>query len=146
VEEAKMMRDSGDALPDPARTILIVEDHPLVAKFYRLALERAGGYSCLITENMDEILAAVEGGRVGLALLDVSLRGTQWEGRLIDGLELSRLLKQRAPGRLPVLLATAHAMQGDRERLLSASGADAYLQKPIYAQQLVETVHALLKA
>jgi CheY-like chemotaxis protein len=98
-----------------------------------------------VTENAEEILAAVEQGRVSLVLLDVSLRGTQWEGKPIDGLELARLLKQRSPGPLPILLATAHAMTGDRERLLAASGADAYLQKPIYdAHQLVETIQRLL--
>jgi CheY-like chemotaxis protein len=129
-----------------SQTILIVEDHPLVAKFYRMALERAGGYSCLVSENADEILAAVEQGRISLVLMDVSLRGTQWEGKPIDGIELARLLKQRAPGPLPILLATAHAMAGDRERLLAASGADEYLQKPIFdAQQLVETVQRLIR-
>jgi len=128
-----------------AKTILIVEDHPLVAKFYRMALERAGGYSCIVTEDADEILAAVAGGGISLVLLDVSLRGTQLDGKPIDGIELAKLLKQRAPGRLPILLATAHAMTGDRERLLAASGADGYLQKPIYdAQQLVDTVARLL--
>jgi CheY-like chemotaxis protein len=128
-----------------SQTILIVEDHPLVAKFYRLALERAGGFSCIVTEDAEDIVAAVEQGRVALVLLDVSLRGTQWQGRPIDGIELARLLKERAPGRLPILLATAHAMAGDRERFLAASGADAYLQKPIYdAQQLVNTIRGLL--
>jgi len=132
-------------LSQPAQTILIVEDHPLVAKFYKMALERVGGYSCLITEDLDEILSAVEGGGISLALLDVSLRGTQRNGKLIDGTELARLIKQRAPGRLPILIATAHAMEGDRERLLAESGADGYLQKPIYdARQLVDTVQSLL--
>ncbi len=129
-----------------SQTILIVEDHPLVAKFYRLALERAGGYSCWVTEDADEIVSAVEGGGVSLVLMDVSLRATQWQGKPIDGIELARLLKQRAPARLPVIIATAHAMTGDRERLLAASGADAYLQKPLYdAQQLVETVQRLIR-
>jgi CheY-like chemotaxis protein len=37
-------------------------------------------------------------------------------------------------------------MAGDRERLLAASGADEYLQKPIFdAQQLVETVQRLIR-
>ena len=37
-------------------------------------------------------------------------------------------------------------MAGDRERLLEASGADDYIQKPIYdAQELVEKVRSLLK-
>lgn len=131
--------------PAASYTILIVEDHALVAKFYRMALERAGGFACLVTENVGEMLAAVGAGRVHLAILDVSLSGTEWEGRQIDGVELAHLLRQRAPGRLPILLATAHAMAGDRERLLAASGADDYLEKPIYdAQQLVGKVRQLL--
>ena len=126
------------------QTILIVEDHPLVAKFYRMALERRGGYTCLITEKTEEIMAAVDSGLIALALLDVSLRGTYLNGRLIDGSELSQLIKKRAP-HLPILIATAHAMNGDRERLLVSSAADAFLQKPIYdTQLLVNTVRRLI--
>ncbi len=128
-----------------SHTVLIVEDHPLVAKFYRMALERAGGFTCLVTEDVAQMLSEVEAGRIDLAILDVSLGGTDWEGRPIDGVELTRLLKQRAPRPLPILLATAHAMAGDRERLLAASGADDYLEKPVYdAQQLVDKVQKLL--
>ena len=125
--------------------VLIVEDHALVAKFYRMALERAGGFTCILTEDMQEILRHVEAGNVDMAILDVSLSGTEWEGRPIDGVQLTRLLKQRAPRPLPILLATAHAMAGDRERLLAASGADDYIQKPVYdAQELVNKVRRLL--
>lgn len=128
-------------------TVLIVEDHALVAKFYRLALERAGGLTCLVTEDVAEMLPPVEAGRIALAILDVSLSNTQWEGRPIDGLELTRLLKQRAPNPLPVLLATAHAMAGDRERFLEASGADDYVEKPVYdARALVDKVRRLLES
>jgi CheY-like chemotaxis protein len=129
------------------RTVLIVEDHALVAKFYRMALERAGGFTCLITEDVTEILTEVDADHVDLAILDVSLTGTEWEGRTIDGIELAQILKKRAPRRLPILLATAHAMAGDRERMLAASGADDYLEKPVYdAQHLVEKVRGLLGA
>ena len=127
-------------------TILIVEDHPLVAKFYRMALERAGGFSCRVSENIVEILAAVEGGGVNLMILDISLKGAEWKGRPIDGVELARIVKDRTQGKLPILLATAHAVAGgDRERLLAASGADGYLEKPVYdAKQLVDMVRQLL--
>jgi len=133
-------------VPTPdSDTILIVEDHALVAKFYRLALERAGGFVCLVTEDVREIFAAVDSGRVGLAILDISLRGSELDGRPVDGMELARLIRQRAPRYLPIVLATAHAMVGDRERLLEASGADACLEKPIYdADQLVSLVRNLL--
>ena len=129
----------------PTRRILIVEDHALVAKFYKMALERAGGFACLITENVPEMLEEVRAGRIDVAILDVSLSGTHWEGRVLDGVELSRLLKSVCPRPLPILIATAHAMAGDRERLLAASGADDYLEKPIYdAQFLVDKVNRLL--
>lgn len=125
--------------------ILIVEDNALVAKFYRMALERAGGFECVVTEHVSAMLQLVGIGQIDLAILDVSLSGTEWEGRPMDGVELTRLLRERSPRRFPILLATAHAMAGDRERLLAASGADGYLEKPIYdAHQLVERIRELL--
>ncbi len=125
--------------------ILIVEDNGLVAKFYRMALERAGGYQCLVTEDVQEMVKAVEAGGISVAVLDVSLSASEWEGRLIDGVELAQLLKKKSPKRLPILLATAHAMAGDRERLLAASGADDYLEKPVYdAKLLVDKVRQLI--
>ncbi len=127
------------------RRVLIVEDNPLVAKFYKMALERAGGYSCVITEDVDEILREVDSRTLDVAILDVSLSASRFQGELIDGVRLAQMLKQRLP-KLPILIATAHAMTGDRERLMQASGADGYLEKPIYdAQLLVEKVKELLK-
>jgi two-component system cell cycle response regulator DivK len=129
-----------------AQQILIVEDNPLVAKFFRLALERVGGYRCLVTETVTEMLPPLEAGEIHLAVVDVSLSNTQWEGRPIDGLELTRLLKRRSVGSLPVLLATAHTMPGDRERFLADSRADDYIQKPVYdADEFVGRIRLLLK-
>ena len=125
--------------------VLIVEDNALVAKFYRLALERAGGFSCLLTEDVNTMFPEVEAGRIDCAVVDVSLSGTEWKGRPIDGIELARLLKKRAPRKFPILIATAHAMAGDRERLLQASGADDYVEKPVYdAEMLVNKIRKLL--
>jgi CheY-like chemotaxis protein len=125
--------------------IIIVEDNALVAKFFQMALERAGGFSCLVTEDVAGILREVAAGKVDLVLLDVSLTNAEWDGRNVNGVELCRLLKEKSPRRLPVLLATAHAMSGDRERLLESSGADGYLEKPIYeSTQLVAKVRELM--
>lgn len=127
-------------------TVLIVEDNQSVAKFYALALERGGQISCLRGHTAEEVLAQARAGQVDLVLLDVSLASFTYQGRAIDGLTLSRLLKDDPDTRhIPILLATAHAMEGDRERFLGASGADDYLQKPIYEPQvLVEKVRKLL--
>jgi CheY-like chemotaxis protein len=113
--------------------ILVVEDNPLVAKFYRLALERAGGFQVSFSEDVEAILALVATSAFDAMVLDVSLRNCRYQGSPIDGLELARLIRQIPEGKsLPILLATAHAMEGDRQRLLAASGANAYLEKPIY--------------
>jgi CheY-like chemotaxis protein len=127
-------------------TVLIVEDNPSVAKFYALALERRGKMQCLLAQTADEVIASARGGRVDLVLLDVSLAHFTYEGESIDGLQLSRMLKRDpATRKLPILLATAHAMVGDRERFLAASEADDYLQKPIYDSEiLVQKVKELL--
>jgi CheY-like chemotaxis protein len=121
-----------DEREERKRRILIVEDNALVAKFFRMALERAGGFDCVATEDVPFLLREVRAEKVDLVLLDLSLTNSEWEGQLINGVELCRLLKRNSPRHLPVLLATAHAMAGDRERFLEASGADGYLEKPVY--------------
>lgn len=128
-------------------TVLIVEDNPSVAKFYALALERRGKMDCLLGRTAEQVMSSARGGNVDLILLDVSLANFTYEGHPIDGLELSRMLKEDpSTQHLPILLATAHAMVGDRERFLEVSRADDYLQKPIYdSEVLVEKVNKLLK-
>jgi len=79
--------------------VLVVEDNPLVAKFYRLALERGGGYQVTSTEDVEEILRLIEASAIDVVILDVSLRNCRYEGRAIDGLELARLIRERTPGR-----------------------------------------------
>ena len=118
--------------------VLVVEDNPLVAKFYRMALERVAGYQVTCIEDVEVILRQVGAAAYEVAIIDVSLRNCRYNGQVIDGLELARLIRGIPGGeKLPILLATAHAMAGDRQRLLSASGADAYLEKPIYDPQVL---------
>ncbi len=120
--------------------VLVVEDNPLVAKFYRLALERAGGFQVTFSEDVDAILSMIANSSFDAMVLDVSLRNCKFEGRPVDGLEVAQLIRKSPAGSsLPILLATAHAMEGDRERLLSASGANAYLEKPIYDPNVLIT-------
>jgi CheY-like chemotaxis protein len=46
---------------------------------------------------------------------------------------------------LPIILVTAHAMQGDRENFLKQSGADGYISKPVVDHQaFVDYVLALM--
>jgi two-component system, cell cycle response regulator DivK len=126
--------------------ILVVEDNPLVAKFYRLALERAGGFEVNCSEDVDNILSQIAASVYDAVILDVSLGDCHYQGLAVDGLALARLIRETPGGKtLPILLATAHAMEGDRQRLLAASGANAYLEKPIYDPQvLIDKIRSLI--
>ena len=115
------------------RRIVIVEDDALVAKYLKYVLDQDGRYDdVVVTESGDEVLALARDPATVALIVDVSLRSTQLDGRYIDGLELTRAIKaDPATAHLPVIVATAHAMAGDRERFLRESGADGFLRKPI---------------
>lgn len=113
-------------------TVLVVDDDPLSLRLMEIALRRLGGFDIRKSTDPAEILALAKSGQVDAIVMDVSLIDSEYEGRYMDGVEISRILKSdAASSKVPVLLSTAHAMRGDEERLLKASGADGYLAKPI---------------
>ncbi len=112
--------------------VVLVEDDLHSAQLMRKLLEKRAGCTVTWTESPQELLELARGGGVKLIVLDVSLTNSTIDGRSLGGVELCRMLKNdpRTCG-VPVLLATAHAMRGDAERLLAESGADDYVSKPI---------------
>jgi CheY-like chemotaxis protein len=126
--------------------ILVVEDDVNNAKVLRAVLRRIGGFEVSVTENVDEIFSLVRGGAVDLVIMDVSLSNSYFDEERLDGLEITRRLKDDPLARtVPVVLATAHAMTGDRERFLTASGADGYVTKPVLDHHaLVDRIRELI--
>jgi CheY-like chemotaxis protein len=129
-----------------ATRILVVEDDPMNAKLFQLILTRAAQYEVEVTEDPAHVVAQVRAGRADLIIMDVSLSNSIWDGVAVDGLEICRRLKGNAETKgVPILLATAHAMKGSRERFLLDSGADDYISKPIVsADELISRIRALL--
>lgn len=127
--------------------ILVVEDDPMNAKLFQLILTRAAQFEVEITEDPAHVVDVVRNGSVDLIIMDVSLSNSLWDGTPVDGLEITRRLRANPETRnVPILLATAHAMKGSRERFLSDSGADDYISKPIVsADELVGKIRALLE-
>jgi two-component system, cell cycle response regulator DivK len=112
--------------------VLVVEDDPHNATLFRKVLEKRAGFRVTLCENGAEILALVRSGDIDLVVLDVSLANTELDGQPINGVELCLLLKSDPlTVGVPVMLATAHAMRGDGERLMAESGANDYVSKPI---------------
>lgn len=117
------------------KRVVIVEDNALVAKYFRYVLEH-DGYTAVVTESGDEVVTLARDKDTAAVIVDVSLRATQYAGRYIDGLELTRILKEdERTARVPVIIATAHVMAGDRERFLQESRADGFLRKPVVDPQ-----------
>lgn len=112
--------------------VLVVEDDPHNATLFRKVIEKRAGFRVTLSEDGAEILRLARAGEVQLIVLDVSLGHTSIEGQPVNGVELCRMLKSDPlTVGIPVMLATAHAMRGDGERLLGESGADDYVSKPI---------------
>jgi CheY-like chemotaxis protein len=113
--------------------ILIVEDDAINVKFMKVVLTRKGGYEVLVSEDVDEILQLAENGGIGAIVMDISLSRSTYDGQKVDGVFITKLLKQRPEtAKVPVILATAHAMFGDRERFMAETGAEHYIAKPIH--------------
>lgn len=113
------------------RHVLVVEDDAHNAILFRKVLEKRAGCRVTVTEDPLEVLEQVRSGDVALVVLDVSLRHSHWQGRPVGGIEICRMIRAESRRYVPVLLATAHAMRGDEEKLIAESGADGYVAKPV---------------
>lgn len=117
-------------------TVLIVEDDPVNLRVFSKILSKRGGLKVRGTEDVEEVLQASQAGEVDIILMDVSLEHSVYQGKAVDGLQITQLLKANPnTAQLPVILVTAHAMEGDREAFLEKSGADDYITKPVVDHQ-----------
>ena len=62
-------------MPENSRSVLIVEDEPLIAMMLEDFLESLGHKVVASCDSVDEALGHVEAGGFEVAILDISLRG-----------------------------------------------------------------------
>jgi PAS domain S-box-containing protein len=113
--------------------ILLVEDNLVNQKVALRYLERMG-YAAATAMNGLEGFKAVAEGRFRLVFMDMQMPE-------MDGLEATREIRTKLPKeQQPIIVAlTANAMQGDRERCISA-GMDDYITKPIKIEDIQEVI------
>jgi|SRR5579872_873832 CheY-like chemotaxis protein len=118
-------------------SVLVAEDNPINRELLRELLE-ARGHCVSEACNGREALDALEAALPDILLLDIGMP-------VMDGYAVAEKVREnpRLAG-LPILGITAYAMQGDKEKILSA-GFDGYLSKPINAKSLDEEISRLLK-
>ena len=113
-------------------TVLIVEDDPINLRVFSKILTKRGGLQVRGTEIVEEVLQLAQSGEIDVILMDVALANSIYEGKPVDGIKITQMLKEDPKtASLPIILVTAHAMEGDRENFLKQSGADGYISKPI---------------
>lgn len=122
------------AMPNPGRTILLVEDEPAIAETIVYALSTEG-FEPVWRQSGREALAAAGTQAFALAVLDVGLPD-------MSGFEVCRELQKR--GELPVIFLTARSGEIDRVAGLEL-GADDYMAKPFSPRELTARIRAVLR-
>jgi putative two-component system response regulator len=117
--------------------VLVVDDRPETLVLLRDLLS-SRGYEIITAAEAKEAEELVHSRRPDLILLDVIMPGK-------SGYELCRELKEDPSTRLiPVVLISGVAEREDRVRGIEA-GADDFLNKPLYPEELFARVKSLLK-
>ncbi|MFA5354894.1 MAG: response regulator [Thermodesulfovibrionales bacterium] len=113
--------------------VVVIEDDKDNLLLITYILKR-GGYEVIPAETGEEGADLVVRETPSFAIVDISLPG-------INGFETAERIKADERGKgVPLIAITAHAMAGDRERIM-ASGFSGYFEKPIDPLTIVAEIH-----
>ncbi len=115
--------------------ILVVEDDPKIRSFIRRGLKEQG-FVVEVCADGDQGLSHATGAAYDAIVLDVMLPGR-------DGLSILRHLREHKNA-VPVILLTARGSLAERVEGLDL-GADDYLTKPFYMEELIARLHAVVR-
>ncbi|GAB4500372.1 MAG: hypothetical protein OHK0052_16720 [Anaerolineales bacterium] len=131
--------DTIQPIPQPLtgeKTILLAEDNDQNVATLCDYLE-AKGYKMLVARAGNQALEMAQTHLPHLILMDVQMPG-------MDGIETTRQLREiPETAKIPVIIITALAMPGDRDRCLKA-GANDYISKPIHLKMLLNRIEFYL--
>ena len=116
--------------------ILIVEDNEMNRDMLSRRLERKG-FDVVMAEDGQKGVDMSLSEDPDLILMDLSLP-------VMDGWQATSTIKANNDTKgIPIIVLTAHAMAGDREKALEA-GADEYDTKPIEFKRLLSKIKDFL--
>lgn len=116
--------------------ILVVDDHAIVRQgLIKLVNEESDLVVCAEVGNADEALEAFEEQEVDLAIVDISLKGT-------NGLELTKRMKLHHPN-LNILILSMHDELLYAQRSLRA-GASGYVTKHEAPETIITAIRQVL--
>ena len=115
--------------------VLVVEDEPKIASFVRDGLEK-NAISVDLCQDGDSGYEYASSKPYDAIVLDIMLPGR-------DGLSILRSLREQK-NEVPVILLTARAELSERLEGLNL-GADDYLTKPFFVEELVARIRAIAR-
>lgn len=115
--------------------VLVVEDQPKIASFIQKGLEEQG-MTVDLCHDGDQGFELATTTPYDVIVLDIMLPGR-------DGLSILRYLRDHKNG-VPVLLLTARDSLNERVEGLNL-GADDYLTKPFYVEELIARLHTIVR-
>ena len=119
----------------PAATILLVEDDRAIRRYLQVILQRAG-YEVIVASDGLEAMKAALDGSVHAVITDAIMPH-------LGGHELCRFLRRHPKLKhLPVLLLSG--VERPEPHAEETEPADAYLSKPVGAQELTNCLARLL--
>ena len=114
--------------------VLLIEDDPRLGEQLVPAIERAG-YECDWARDMSAGARTFESGRFDLVVLDLMLP---------DGSGFRLLEAFRQASQIPVIVISARILGEDKVRALDL-GADDYVTKPFWTNELTARIRAVLR-
>jgi CheY-like chemotaxis protein len=117
------------------KTILVVEDEPLIGLELQETLVRLGYEVPRVIGSADEILTAASSVKPDLVLMDINLKSFS------DGIDAARRLRLFSDK--PIIFLTAYSGDDTRARAASTSPA-AFLSKPVDEATLVASIKKAL--
>jgi signal transduction histidine kinase/CheY-like chemotaxis protein len=125
--ERSIAKASEENMVRAGSTVLVAEDNISNQKVVVSMLKRLG-YSAEAVFTGREALEALENGNYSFVIMDVRMPE-------MDGLEATRMIREKLKSDIKIIAVTAYALKGDRERCLEA-GMDDYLSKPVRIEDL----------
>lgn len=117
-------------------SVLLVEDNALNRDMLSRRLDRAG-FAVVLAEDGAQAIEQMHDAKPDVVLLDMNLP-------IKDGWTVASEAKaDPAIAAIPIIALTAHAMEADRQKALSA-GCDEYATKPIDFPGLVAKIRDVL--
>jgi two-component system chemotaxis response regulator CheY len=116
---------------------LVVEDSPPMRKMIVFALSRVRELDVVEADDGVDALRRIAGTKFDIIITDINMP-------ILDGLKLVKRLRADDNYKdVPIVIITTEGAAEDRQRALTL-GANAYITKPIQAQQVISLVREIL--